>query len=101
MKVRSFTESRDSEHGYCQIFNITDSRGRDEEMIYYFPDEQMGLPLDEPTEWFDIKWVVKGIPPYFKCVPVKEPDPIEELRKDVAWLKKELKLLKLRLDGNQ
>ena len=95
MKVRSFTESRDSEHGHCQIFNVTDSRERDEELIYYFDDEQMALPLDEPTEWFDIKWMGN----YFRCVPVKEPDPIDEIRADVAWLKKELKLLKLALDN--
>ena len=36
---------------------------------------------------------------YFKCVPVNEPDPIKELQADVAWLKKELNLLKIKIDN--
>ena len=97
MTVWSFTDPIDSEYGYCQIFNVSDSRDREDELIYYFDDEQMALPKDEPTEWFDIKWAGS----YFKCIPVKEPDPIEELQRDIALLKKEVKFLKLRLDGKQ
>ena len=95
MTVKSFTEAIDAEHGYCQIFYVTDSRDREEELIYYFDDETGALPKDEPTEWFDIKWM--GY--YFKCVPVNEPDPIKELQADVAWLKKELNLLKIKIDN--
>jgi hypothetical protein len=38
-------------------------------LIYYFSDEQMALPQNEPTEWFDIKWM-DG---WFKCIPVDPP----------------------------
>ena len=95
MTVRSFTEATDSVQGYCQIFNVTDARGREDELIYYCKDETGALPQDKPTEWFDIKWMGN----YFRCVPVNEPDPIKELQADVAWLKKELNLLKIKIDN--
>ena len=95
MTVWSFTDAIDAEYGYCQIFNVTDARDKEAELIYYFDDETGALPKDEPTEWFDIKWMGN----YFRCVPVNEPDPIKELQADVAWLKKELNLLKIKIDN--
>ena len=70
MKVNSFGEARDSEHGFCQVFNVTDPFGRDDELIYYFSDEAGALPQDENPEWFDIKWMET----YFKCIPVDPPE---------------------------
>ena len=69
MKVNSYTEARDAEHGFCQIFNVTDTFGRDEELIYYFQDEAGALPQGENPEWFDVKWMGT----YFKCIPVDPP----------------------------
>ena len=84
MLVKSVGEPQETQYGWCQAVEATDSRGLTEWMNYFYEHSEVQIdPSETGVQFFDIKWDAKNN--YYKCIPSTPPVKQELVPDRPAW----------------